>query len=400
MALALDAAHGPQAGARPAVRPAALAVRRLTLSDYRSYARLQLETDARPVVLTGPNGAGKTNLLEAVSFLSPGRGLRRARLGEVDRIGGGAWSLAARLVGPRGAVDLSTGHAEEGGHERRLIAIDGTPAGSQAALAEVGAVVWLTPAMDRLFSEAASARRSFLDRLILAGDPAHAAQLARYSHHLRERARLLALGRLEPAWLRVLEERIAAAGVAIAAARRAAIRGLGSALAIAPGWLPQAELALDGTVEGWLDEISALEAEARFAATLAATRGADGASGTTATGPHRSDLVVRDRATGRAARDCSTGEQKALLIALVLAEARLRAAAGEQQPILLLDEVAAHLDPARRRGLFEELCALGGQAWLSGTDAAVFAPLGERAQFFTVQDSTLHRHDPAPSASA
>jgi DNA replication and repair protein RecF len=395
MAFALGSVHGPQGGAAPIMRAAALTVSRLTLNEFRSYARLQLESDGRPVVLTGPNGAGKTNLLEAISFLSPGRGLRRARLPEVDRIGGGAWRVAARLSGPRGAVDVSTGHVPGGERERRAISIDGAPVSSQAALAEVGAVVWLTPAMDRLFSDAASARRSFLDRLILAGDPAHAAQTARYSHGLRERARLLAAGRVEPAWLRVLEERIATSGVAIAAARRAAIRGLGDALAVAPGWLPQPELALDGTVEGWLDEVPALDAEARFAQALAASRGADGENGTTGTGPHRTDLVVRDRATGRAARDCSTGQQKALLIAVVLAEARLRAAAGEQQPILLLDEVVAHLDPERRRGLFEELCALGGQVWLSGTEAAVFAPLGERAQFFTVQDSTLQRHDPA-----
>jgi DNA replication and repair protein RecF len=399
MALALDAVHGPQDGANRPARTAALAVQRLTLNDYRSYARLRLEVDRRPVVLTGPNGAGKTNLLEAISFLSPGRGLRGARLDEVDRTGGGAWSLSARLSGPRGAVDLSTGHLQDGERERRTIAIDGTAASSQAALAEVAAVVWLTPAMDRLFSEGAGARRRFLDRLVLAGEPAHAAQSARYSHGLRERARLLAVGRVEPAWLRVVEERIATSGIAIAAARRAAIRGLGGALAAAPGWQPQPELALEGAVEGWLDEMPALDAEARFAATLAATRGADGERGMTATGPHRSDFVVRD-ASGRAARDCSTGQQKALLIALVLAEARLRAAAGEQQPILLLDEVAAHLDPERRRGLFEELCALGAQSWLSGTDAAVFAPFGERAQFFTVQDSTLQRHDPVQSASA
>ncbi len=212
---------------------------------------------------------------------------------------------------------------------------------------------------------------------------------------LRERLRLLRAGRVEPAWLRVLEERIAAAGVALAAARREAIRGLEGALAAAPGWLPQPALALEGTLEGWLDQTSALDAEARFAEALAASRGADGESGTTALGPHRSDLLVHDRSTGRAARDCSTGQQKALLIAVVLAEARLRAAAGEQQPLLLLDEVVAHLDGARRAGLFEELAALGAQAWLSGTDAAVFAPLGARAQFFTVEESTLQRHDPA-----
>jgi DNA replication and repair protein RecF len=395
MALALDRAQRPEDVADGVTRPSALAVRRLTLHDYRSYAGLRLETDPRPVVLSGPNGAGKTNLLEAVSFLSPGRGLRGARLGEVDRIGGGAWSVSARVAGPRGATDLATGREPDGERERRTTRIDGTPATSQAALAEVASVVWLTPAMDRLFSEGASARRRFLDRLVLAGDAEHAAQTARYSHALRERLRLLRAGRVEPAWLRVLEARIAAAGVAIAAARREAVRGLSGALAAAPGWLPQPDLALDGTLEGWLDDAPALEAEARFAEALAAGRGADAESGTTALGPHRSDLLVQDHASGRAARDCSTGQQKALLIAVVLAEARLRAAAGEQQPLLLLDEVVAHLDGERRAGLFEELAALGAQAWLSGTDAAIFAPLGARAQFFTVQASTLQRHDPA-----
>jgi len=395
MALALKRARGPQGGASPGPRPPVAALRRLTLHNFRSYSRLRLETDPRPVVLTGPNGAGKTNLLEAISFLSPGRGLRRARLAEVDRIGGGPWTVSARLEGARGALDLATGRLEEGERERRLVRIDGAPAPGQAALAEALSVVWLTPAMDRLFSEGALARRRFLDRLVMVGDPAHAGRSSGYDHGLRERARLLRAGRLEPVWLRALEGRIAAAGVAIAAARRAAVRGLAGALAAGPGWLSQPELELTGEVEGWLEELPALEAEARFAAALAASRREDGESGTTAIGPHRSDLVVRERSTGRAARDCSTGQQKALLIAVVLAEARLRAAAGEEQPILLLDEVAAHLDRERRSALFEELGALGAQAWLTGTDAAAFAPLGARAQFFTVQDSTLHRHDPA-----
>jgi DNA replication and repair protein RecF len=247
--------------------------------------------------------------------------------------------------------------------------------------------------MDRLFSEGAGARRRFLDRLVLVGDPAHAGRSSSYDHGLRERARLLRAGRFEPVWLSALESRIAAAGVAIAAARRQAVRGLAGALAAAPGWLAQPELDLVGEVEGWLDELSALDAEARFGAALAAGRREDAESGTTAVGPHRSDLVVRDRSSGSAARDCSTGQQKALLIAVILAEARLRAAAGEQQPILLLDEVAAHLDAERRSALLEELAALGAQAWLTGTDAAAFAPFGGRAQFFTVQDSTLHRYD-------
>jgi DNA replication and repair protein RecF len=393
MALALDPVAGPRGGAIPAVRPSAASLQRLSLNDFRSYRKLQLEVDHRPVVLAGANGAGKTNLLEAISLLSPGRGLRRARLGELDRIGGGAWTVGARVEGTGGLTDLVTARVQDGERERRAVRIDAAPATSQAALAEVLSVVWLTPAMDRLLSEGAGARRRFLDRLVMAGDPAHAALCTTYEQALRERARLLRSGRLEPVWLGALERRAAAAGVAIAAARRQATRALSAALEAAPGWLPQPRLRLEGEVESWLDQLSALEAEDRLAAVLGAGRRGDAEAGTTAIGPHRSDLLVHDRATGRLARDASTGQQKACLIAIVLAEARVRAAAGERQPILLLDEVAAHLDPERRAALFAELLALGAQAWLTGTEAQVFAPLGPRAQFFTVRESTLQRHD-------
>ena len=393
MALALDPVDGPRGGANPAMRPAASFLTRLILDDFRSYARLRLEIGPRPVVLTGPNGAGKTNLLEAISFLTPGRGLRGSRLGEVDRIGGGSWTVGARVLGPRGPADVVTARAQDGERERRVTRIDGAAAPSQAALAEILSVVWLTPAMDRLLSEGAGGRRRFLDRLVLAGDPGHAAASASYGQALRERLRLLRAGRLEPAWLGALERRAAAAGVAVAAARRQATRDLAAALAQAPGWLPQPELSLEGEVEGWLDELSALDAEARFAAALAASRRTDAESGTTAIGPHRSDLMVHDRASGRPAREASTGQQKACLIAVILAEARLRAAAGEQQPVLLLDEALAHLDPERRAALFAELGALGAQAWLTGTEAAPFAPLRAHAQFFTVHESTLSLHD-------
>ena len=386
MTLALDLEPGRQGGANPAMRPVAASLSRLILDDFRSYVRLRIEIDRRPVVLTGPNGAGKTNLLEAISFLTPGRGLRRSRLGDVDRIGGGPWTVGARVEGPRGPADLVTARVRDGERERRMTRIDGTATSSQAAFAEILSVVWLTPAMDRLLSEGAGARRRFLDRLVLVGDPAHAAASASYGQALRERLRLLRAGRLEPAWLGALERRAAAAGVAIAAARRQATRELAAALAQAPGWLPQPELALDGEVEGWLDELSALDAETRFAAALAAGRRTDAEAGTTAIGPHRSDLLVHDRASGRPAREASTGQQKACLIAMILAEARLRAAAGEQQPVLLLDEALAHLDPERRAALFAELGALGAQAWLTGTEAAPFAPLRACAQFFTVQE--------------
>jgi DNA replication and repair protein RecF len=400
MALAFDRRHDQpdRSAQRPEIGQAIgrLAVRQVSLRAFRSYGHLRLEVDPRPVVLTGPNGAGKTNLLEAISFLVPGRGLRGARLAEVDRQGGsddgGAWSLNAKVDGPGGPCAIGTGR-DQGPRERRLVQIDGAPA-NQAALADAVAAIWLVPAMDRLFQDGAGARRRFLDRLVLAGDPAHAAQVARYGHALRERLRLLRAGRLDRAWLDALEGRLAAAGVAIAAARRQTIADLRAAAAGSTGAFPRPTLALRGDAEAWLDEHPALDVEARLADALAQSRGPDAETGTTAAGPHRSDLEVHDQATGRPAASCSTGEQKALLISIVLAEARLRSAQGERLPLLLLDEVAAHLDAGRRHDLFEQLCALGAQAWLTGTDPALFAPLGARAQYFTIRDSTLHKHDP------
>jgi DNA replication and repair protein RecF len=386
MALALHRAPDPVAR---------VAVRRLALTDFRGYASLRLETDPRPVVLTGPNGAGKTNLLEAISLLAPGRGLRRARLGDVDRTGAGPWSVAARVGSARGDVAIRTAHLRESERARRSVQIDGDETDSQAALAEVLSVVWLTPAIDRLFQDGAGERRRFLDRLVLSGDPAHATRLARYAHVLRQRAKLLRAGRFDPSWLGGLERQAAAAGVAIAAARRQSVRGLSAARIDPPDGFPTLDLALSGQIEDWLAEAPALEVEERFVAALAQARRQDAETGSAAIGPHRSDLLVRDGASGRLASDCSTGQQKALLVSLVLAEARLRAAAGERQPILLLDEVAAHLDRERRAALFAALDDLGAQVWLTGTDAATFAPLGGRAQFFLVRNATLQPHDPS-----
>jgi DNA replication and repair protein RecF len=407
MALAFDRRHDQPIRSAQHPTVGRLAVRQLSLRAFRSYKHLRLEVDPRPVVLTGPNGAGKTNLLEAISFLAPGRGLRGARLAEVDRQGGPegdpqgslrAWSLSATVDGPGGPCAIAT-RRDQGPRERRLVQIDGTPA-SQMALADAIAAIWLVPAMDRLFQDGASARRRFLDRLVLAGDPAHAAQVARYGHALKERLRLLRTGRLDRAWLDALEARLAAAGVAIAAARRQTIADLRTAAAGSTGAFPRPRLALRGDAEAWLDELSALDVEARLAEALAQSRGQDAETGSTAAGPHRSDLEVHDQATGRAAADCSTGEQKALLIGIVLAEARLRCVQGERLPILLLDEVAAHLDAGRRRDLFEQLCALGAQAWLTGTDPSLFAPLGGRAQHFTVRDSTLQQYGPDANSAA
>ena len=373
-------------------------VTRLVLTDFRNYRSARLDLDAGscglPVVLTGPNGAGKTNLLEAVSFLSPGRGLRRARLGEIDRRpsaiepGSSGWAVAATVAIGQGPVRIGTGREPDSG-ERRVIRIDGEPARNQAALAECLGVLWLTPQMDRLFVEGPGARRRFLDRLVLGLDPAHAARVAAYEQAMRERARLLRDGPNDAAWLSALEEIMAQQGVAVAAARRDSIERLDHVCADAEGAFPRARLALIGTVEDWLGRMPALEAEERFKAALAANRGADAAAGGAVLGPHRSDLAVTYADKGIAAENASTGEQKALLIAIVLAQAALQRASRGEPPVLLLDEVAAHLDEARRAALFEALAALESQTWITGTDAALFAPLHGRARFLSVADGTL-----------
>ena len=383
-------------------RGVCVGVSRLVLTDFRNYRSARLDLDAGPVVLpvvlTGPNGAGKTNLLEAISFLSPGRGLRNARLGEIDRRGdateaaAGPWAVAATIETGRGPVRIGTGR-ESAEDERRAVRIDGEPARGQAALAECLGVLWLTPQMDRLFLEGPGGRRRFLDRLVLGLDPAHAGRVARYEQAMRERSRLLRPmvqgGPADPAWLTALEDVMAEQGVAVAAARREAVERLDRVCADAEGPFPRARLRLDGTVETWLAEMPALAAEEKFKAELRDSRGIDAAFGGAALGPHRSDLGVAHAEKGVSADQASTGEQKALLISIVLAQAALQRELRGEPPILLLDEVAAHLDAARRGALFERLADLESQAWLTGTDAALFAPLRAGARFISVADGTL-----------
>jgi DNA replication and repair protein RecF len=370
----------------------ALAVRRLVLSDFRCYARLTLEVEPRPVVLSGANGAGKTNLLEAVSYLGPGRGLRGGRLSEVTRRGAsGGWSVAARVTTPLGPVDIGTGLApdREEGPERRVVKLDGETARGPAALADVVNTIWLTPQMDRLFVDGASQRRRFLDRLVYGFDGDHARRVNAYERAMRERARLLKTGAADAAWLAALEGTMAEHGVAIAAARRDAVARLRQGLAEGLDPFPAAEVGCGGTLETWLDEMPALAVEDRFRAGLDACRARDAESGGAAEGTHRSDLIVRHVAKDMPAAQCSTGEQKALLIAIVLANARLHAARRDQAPLLLLDEVAAHLDGGRREALFDTISALGAQVWLTGTERALFAGLEGRAQFLAVRDGTV-----------
>ncbi len=366
-------------------------VTRLMLTAFRCYATARLDVAPSPVVLTGPNGAGKTNLLEAISFLAPGRGLRRAKLSEIDRLGGAdPWALSIQLATEQGAVQIGTGRDQDSeSGERRILRIDGAPAKSQAALARLAGLVWLTPQMDRLFADGSSARRRFLDRLVLGFDPEHGTQLSAYERAMRERLKLLRDGGADPAWLKALEDEMAAHGIAVAAARREVAGRLDGACVAATGPFPQARLAMAGEVGRWLDDMPALAAEDELRRRLAAQRRVDADSGTTTFGPHRADLVVHHVGNGMAAALCSTGEQKALLLAILLAQARLLAAQRGAAPIMLLDEVAAHLDAERRAALFAEILDLKTQAWLTGTDAALFADLRGAAQFFAVAEGRI-----------
>ena len=379
--------------AAPTPATARHALTRLTLGDFRSYRAVRLDMDPRPLVLTGPNGAGKTNLLEAVSYLSPGRGLRGARLADVAHVAGldagaaEAWSVAGTLSGDGGETALGSGWrapVEEGEAERRTVRIDGATVSGPAALAEHVGMVWLTPSMDRLFSGPPAERRRFLDRLVYAIDTGHAARVQRYDRARRHRARLLRTGTSDDAWLGALERSMAENAVAIGAARLDLAMRLEQFLPANAAPFPTITLAADGLVERWLADSPALAVEEQFREHLSARRRTE-AEGGTVDGPQRSDLIVTDRDRGMAAEQCSTGEQKAMLIALVTAHARLVARQRRCAPVLLLDEIAAHLDESRRRALFEIILDVGAQAWLTGTERSVFSPLGTHAQFFTVR---------------
>ena len=382
-------------------RAPAAAIRWLSVTDFRCYAQVRLDLDGRPVVLTGDNGAGKTNLLEALSFLAPGRGLRWARLSEVTRIGAPehCWAVAAGLDAPQIAaqrIRLSTGLLTDAATgqavDRRTVRIDGVTQSSSAKLAQLLTVVWLTPEMDRIFSGGTSGRRQFFDRLALGLDAGHGARLNAYERARMERSRLLrdemAGRRADPAWLDALETAMAEHGVAIAAGRCEALRRLTLALEEQAGPFPRAVLALDGLLEDWLCGAPAVDVEDRFRAVLASGRRRDKEAGRALEGPHRSDLLVWHGETMAPACECSTGQQKALLIAIVLANARLLASAGGA-PVLLLDEVVAHLDARRRDALYDAIGELGAQAWMTGTDSALFDALGTRAQYFTVTTGTV-----------
>jgi DNA replication and repair protein RecF len=378
--------------------PGAVRIARLTLTNFRSYHAASLAVDRDLVVLAGPNGAGKTNLLEAISFLAPGRGLRRAMLEEVAFAeGDGSWAAAAEVEGALGLATLGTGiepPVAEDAAPLRKYRIDREPAASAAAFADHLRVVWLTPAMDGLFAGPASERRRFLDRLVLAVDAAHMSRVNALERSLRSRNRLLEQPSPDPHWLDAVEHETAEVAVAVAAARAETVRRLSAALAAnkdPASPFPWAAIGLDGPIENAVGASPATELEDCYRAVLREARARDAAAGRTLDGPHLTDLLVVHGPKGIAAATASTGEQKALLVGLVLAHAGLVAEMTGIAPILLLDEIAAHLDPARRSALYARLARLRGQVWMSGADPAVFEEVARDAAWFEVSPGRAER---------
>jgi DNA replication and repair protein RecF len=372
-------------------------IHRLTLTHFRNYRAASLETHSNVVVLVGANGAGKTNCLEAISFLSPGRGLRRATLEDVgDNQGDGSWAVSAEVEGALGLATLGTGvepPGSDGPATSRRCRIDREPVSSASAFGDHLRMVWLTPAMDGLFLGAASERRRFFDRLVLAIDSEHSSRVSALDRSLRSRNRLLEVRNYDDHWCDAIERETAELAVAVATTRAhtavklaAMLRARGQASAF-----PSAELMLDGWMETALLGEPATSVEDRYRQILRDSRARDAAAGRTLDGPHLTDLRVIYAPKHMPARDASTGEQKALLIGLVLAHANLVAEMTGLTPLLLLDEVVAHLDPSRRAVLFSELAKLGAQVWMTGADPASFGEVGASGEIFEIDSGSIAR---------
>lgn len=357
----------------------------LRLNNFRNYETIRLELGQASVVLVGANGAGKTNLMEAVSLLSPGKGMRRAKTTHLARIGAAMpdWSVSAALETEDGVMQIGTGVPADSQTGRRIMRREGMTV-SQADIATQLSVSWLTPQMDGVFIDSPGTRRRFLDRLVIAFDAAHIGRTNRYEKLMRERTLLISEGRGDVGWFNALEASLAETAIAITAARRALIHDLN--IEAKDGWhgFPGVRFELQGDIESWLDAMPALAVEDRHMAAAGALR-ADGTS--TLPGPHASEVNAYDAVSGTPAYLASTGQQKALLIAVVLAHARLQERRLGRPPIMLLDDVAAHLDAKRRYALFEALHDLGGQSWFSGSDASLFEGIGKAAQFMKIHET-------------
>jgi DNA replication and repair protein RecF len=372
-----------------------VALTRLRLTHFRNHPGLDLVAAGRNVALTGPNGAGKTNILEALSLLTPGRGLRRAAFSDLAQADGdGSWTVFAELDGANGQAAIGTGTDSSDSEAGRRCRISGANVPGPGAFADHLRLVWLTPSMDGLFAGPAGDRRRFLDRLVLAVDPEHGARVSAFERALRGRNKLLEEGGADPRWLDAIEHETAELAIAVAAARIDSVARLAGLIAetrTENAIFPYAEIALGGWMEDRIASGNAADAEDLYRARLRELRGRDRAAGRTTEGPHASDLSVRHGPKQMPAELCSTGEQKALLLGLVLAHARLVARLSGATPLVLLDEVAAHLDPDRRAALYGVLSELGAQVWLTGADPAAFAELGPDSALFRVSPGHAER---------
>ncbi len=393
-------------------------IRSLQLHHFRCYEAARIESvPSGLIVLYGANGAGKTNVLEAISLLTPGRGLRNAALeemqrkpphspgfagplplprGEGDRAQarsgeGKAWSISAKVFD--GVAENNIGTGLDPDNNKRAVRINGVAAKSQMALADYLSALWLTPQMDRLFIDGASTRRRFFDKLVFTFDPAHAGRVTRYENAMSQRSKLLREDKGDDHWLHALETQMAETGIAIAAARLDFMQRLQAGIDAGDAeedlFFPRAKIALSGTVEELLISTPALEVENMLLYQLRQSRSRDAETGGAASGPHKTDLLVRFAAKNMPADQCSTGEQKALLIGLVLSHARWIKSEKGDVPLLLLDEIAAHLDDKRRAALFERLAHLGGQVWMTGTDESLFSAIEKTAAFYHVQNAEI-----------
>lgn len=373
------------------VRQSSQWIQLLSLQNFRCYETLVLEVDHRPVVLTGENGAGKTNILEAVSFLSPGRGLRRSKLSHVTNLNNleKGWSVFSKVWAGGDLEEVGTGiSGDNAGEERRSIKLNHTLV-SQNDLLNILNVFWVTPQIDQILSENMGTRRRFFDKLVSSFFPEHAQHLYRYEYALRERARLLKDGLGDDHWLSILEHKMAQESMAIVSLRHVFLSEVSPLIQVSASGFPKVHIALEGDIESLSLDGSALETEEKIQKILRDARREDGRVGGASVGPHQTQVQFFHIDRKKFAEFCSTGEQKALLLSLILANCRLHKINKGKTPILLLDEVIAHLDEERRETLYKEILELGIQCWMTGTDQKVFLPFGDKAQYFCVQNGVL-----------